>query len=68
MTIIYYIIAAAAGAILALGCYIIVKKIMLNGKKEEILEKAELEAEKIKQEKIFLLISGKPQGAEAPLR
>ena len=53
MTIIYYIIAAAAGAILALGCYIIVKKIMLNGKKEEILEKAELEAEKIKQEKIF---------------
>ncbi len=53
MTIIYYIIAAAAGAILALGCYIIVKKIVLNGKKEEILEKAELEAEKIKQEKIF---------------
>ena len=53
MTIIYYIIAAAAGAILALGCYIIVKKIMLNGKKEEILEKAELEAEKINQEKIF---------------
>ena len=53
MTIIYYIIAAAAGAILALGCYIIVKKIMLNGKKEEILEKAELEAKKIKQEKIF---------------
>ena len=53
MTIIYYIIAAAAGAILALSCYIIVKKIMLNGKKEEILEKAELEAEKIKQEKIF---------------
>ena len=53
MTIIYYIIAAAAGAILALGCYIIVKKIMLNGKTEEILQKAELEAEKIKQEKIF---------------
>ena len=53
MAIIYYIITAVAGAVLALGCYIIIRKRMLNGKKEEILEKAELEAEKIKQEKIF---------------
>ena len=53
MTILYYIIAAVLGAVVALGCYIAVRKIMLKGKKDEILEKARLEAEKIRQEKIF---------------
>ena len=53
MTILYSIIAAVLGAVVALGCYIAVRKIMLKGKKDEILEKARLEAEKIRQEKIF---------------
>ena len=53
MAILYYIIAAVLGAVVALGCYIAVRKIMLKGKKDEILEKARLEAEKIRQEKIF---------------
>ena len=53
MTILYYIVAAVLGAVVALGCYIAVRKIMLKGQKDEILEKALLEAEKIKQEKIF---------------
>ena len=42
MTILYYIIAAVLGAVVALGCYIAVRKIMLKGKKDEILEKARL--------------------------
>ena len=40
-------------AILALGTYIFVRKILLKGQKEEIIKKAELEAESIKKEKIF---------------
>lgn len=53
MAILYYIIAAIAGAVIALVCYAAVRKIILKGKKDEILEKAQLEAESIKQEKIF---------------
>ena len=53
MTILYYILAAIAGAVIALAVYILVRKMILNGQKEEIIEKAQLEAEKIKQEKIF---------------
>ena len=53
MAILYYIIAAIAGAVIALVCYAAVRKIILKGKKDEILEKALLEAESIKQEKIF---------------
>ncbi|MCX4334778.1 MAG: ribonuclease Y [Bacteroidales bacterium] len=49
----YYILAAIAGAVIALAVYILVRKMILNGQKEEIIEKAQLEAEKIKQEKIF---------------
>ena len=53
MAILYYIIAAIAGAVIALVCYAAIRKIILKGKKDEILEKAQLEAESIKQEKIF---------------
>ena len=38
---------------IALVCYAAIRKIILKGKKDEILEKAQLEAESIKQEKIF---------------
>lgn len=50
---IYYILAAFAGAILALCIYIVLRKSMLKGRKEEIIRKAEIEAENIKKEKIF---------------
>ena len=50
---IYYILAAFAGAILALSIYIVLRKSMLKGRKEEIIRKAEIEAENIKKEKIF---------------
>lgn len=53
MAILYYIIAAIAGAVIALVCYAAIRKIILKGKKDEILKKAQLEAESIKQEKIF---------------
>ena len=53
MAILYYIIAAIAGAVIALVCYAAIRKIILKGKKDEILEKAQLEAESRKQEKIF---------------
>ena len=53
MEIIFYILSAVAGAIIALVAYITVRKIVLKGKKEEILEKARIEAESIKKEKIY---------------
>ncbi len=53
MEIVFYILSALLGAAVALCVWIAVRRSMLKGRKEEILEKAELEAEKIKQEKIF---------------
>ena len=53
MTILYYILAAVIGAAIALTAYIVVRRIMLKGQKDEIIEKARLEAENIRQEKIF---------------
>jgi len=53
MTILYYVLAAMAGAIIALATYISVRRILLKGKSDEIIEKAKLEAENIRQEKIF---------------
>lgn len=53
MDILYYALAALAGAIIALGTYIVVRRLLLNGKMDEIIEKAKLEAENIRQEKIF---------------
>ena len=53
MVAINYIIAAICGAIIALAIYIFVRRAMLKGKKEEIIEKAELEGEAIKKDKIL---------------
>lgn len=53
MAILYYILAAVLGAAVALAGYIVVRRMILKGQKDEILEKAKLEAENIKQEKIF---------------
>ena len=53
MNTVFYILSAVLGAVLALGTYIFVRKILLKGLKEEIIKKAELEAESIKKEKIF---------------
>ena len=53
MNTVFYILSAVLGAIVALGTYIFVRKILLKGQKEEIIKKAELEAESIKKEKIF---------------
>ena len=49
----YYIISAAAGAVLALVIYILVRRASLKGRSEAIIEKAELEGEKIKQQRIL---------------
>ena len=53
MNIVPIILSALIGAIAAVSVYIVVRKILLKGQKEEIIRKAELEAEKIKNEKIF---------------
>lgn len=53
MSILFYFLTAFLGAVIALGTYIYVRKLTLNGRKEEILQKAEVEAEKIKTEKIL---------------
>ena len=53
MTVLYYILSAVLGAVIALGSYIAVRRILLKGQKEEIIKKAEIEAEGIKKEKIF---------------
>ena len=53
MEILFYILAVLAGAAVTLGIYIPVRRYMLNGQKEDIIRKAEIEAENIKKEKIF---------------
>ncbi len=53
MNYLVIILSAALGAIVALCTYIFVRKILLKGQKDEIIQKAELEAESIKKEKIF---------------
>ncbi|MCQ2148022.1 MAG: Rnase Y domain-containing protein, partial [Bacteroidales bacterium] len=49
----FLIVAAIVGAVLAIAIYIIVNRIVLKGRKAEIIEKAEIEAEGIKKEKIL---------------
>ena len=49
MDILFYILSAVLGAVVALGTYIFVRKILLKGQKDEIIKKAELEAESIKK-------------------
>ena len=51
--ILYYILAAVAGAIIALAIYIAVSRIAQKGRAAAIIEKAELEGENIKQQKIL---------------
>ena len=50
---IYLILAVLAGAILALAAYILIRKAVLKGRRDAIIEKAELEGESIKQKKIL---------------
>ncbi|MBO7640878.1 MAG: DUF3552 domain-containing protein [Bacteroidales bacterium] len=52
-TLIALLIGVAVGALLALAIYIGVRRIILKGRKDEILEKAEMEGENIKKEKIL---------------
>ena len=47
------LIGAVIGAIIALGAFLIVRRIILKGRRDEIIEKAELEGENIKKEKIL---------------
>ncbi len=49
----FYLLAFLCGAAFALAVYIIVRRLVLKGRKEAIIEKAELEGEKIKQQKIL---------------
>ena len=53
MSLLFYFLTAFLGAVIALGTYRYVRKLTLNGRKEEIIQKAEIEAEKIKSEKIL---------------
>ena len=50
---IYYILSAFGGALLALAIYVVTRRIILKGRRDEIIEKAELEGENIKKEKIL---------------
>ena len=52
-TVLIYLLVAIAGAVVSLGTYIAIRKILLKGQKEAIIRKAELDAESIKKEKIF---------------
>ena len=49
----FYVIAALGGAIVALAIYIAVMRAISKGRANAIIEKAELEAENIKQQKIL---------------
>ena len=53
MNIVSLLIGFIVGAALALAAYILIRKSILRGKRDEILEKAEIEAEKIKNDKIL---------------
>ena len=43
--ILIYILCAVCGAIAAVASYILIRKMLLKGQKEEIIKKAEIEAE-----------------------
>ena len=51
--VIYYILAAAAGAVLALAIYIIVSRLISKDRADVFLEKAVAEAETAKQQKMI---------------
>ena len=52
-TVLLCVIVAALSATAAVAVYVTVKKIVLKGQKEEIIKQAELEGEKIKNDKIY---------------
>jgi len=47
------ILAAMIGGVIALAIYISIRRIILKGRKDEVISKAELEAENIKNDKIL---------------
>lgn len=51
--LLYYILAAIAGAVVALAIYIAITKASSKGRADAIIEKANLEAENIKQQKML---------------
>ena len=53
MDIVSLLIGFIVGAVVALTAYILVRKNILKGKRDDIIEKAEIEAEKIKNDKIL---------------
>ena len=57
MDILSLVIGFVAGAVLALGLYIAIRRAILKGKRDEILEKAEIEGEKIKNERILQAVN-----------
>ncbi len=52
-SVIIYILVGVLSAAAVLFTYIFIRRILLNGQKEEIIKKAEIEAEGIKKEKIL---------------
>jgi len=53
MEILFYVFTALGGAAIALAIYILVSRAVMKGKAAAIIEKAKLEAENIKQQKIL---------------
>lgn len=49
----FYILAAIAGAVVALAIYIAIDRASRKGRSDAIIQKAELEAEKVKQQKML---------------
>ena len=53
MDIVSILIGFVLGAVVALGAYILIRRTILKGKHDEIIEQAKLEGEKIKNERIL---------------
>ena len=53
MNLLITVLCAVLSAAFALVTYILIRRILLKGQKEEIIKQAEIEAENIKKEKIF---------------
>ncbi len=53
MDLLSLLIGVVIGAAVAIGVFLIVRRIVLKGRRDEIIEKAELEGENIKKEKIL---------------
>ena len=52
-----FFIGVLIGAVIALVAYIIIQRMVLKGQKNEIIAKAEIEAEGIKKDKIHQALS-----------